>query len=283
MKSIRVMSQRAAEDFLRDYKPEGHTLVVSITDILAPPADIHVRHPLMRLLELKFDDSVATVGRMTAHQALSIWNILLRQPCDDIIVHCREGLSRSAAIGCILSWMSRTPITFSEDIHAVSPNKWVLHLMFAVFNAVRQSKGLWTPPEMPGTTPYAYLWKPQELRDMWDARRPMDEHFWVYAVNPSYVPSGTDTDCPWRHIKSGPVLLLTPPGDAPGMLRIMDDLPERGPAAPTDGYIVPFDAVGAGADKLALWYMGRKNFLTSQFDYWGMSSEGYAGFSQTYG
>jgi len=85
----------------------GSVCVVSITDVDTEPAVIN--HPEPQILRLCFNDfdriipDRSDLAYFTESHAMDISEFVHRQMCDNIVIHCEMGISRSPAIAAALA------------------------------------------------------------------------------------------------------------------------------------------------------------------------------------
>ena len=110
----------------------------AMISIMDHKRDCKQRYPAPRVLRLCFDDAVDTLfwqNLMTLEQARAIRDFVLQyqDEIDELIVHCTEGVSRSAAVaagtligcGCDDTWIWNDP--------RYRPNKYVYALVREAF------------------------------------------------------------------------------------------------------------------------------------------------------
>lgn len=98
--NIQVMSRAELKDF--DDKINQPTIIISITE--KNGEDLILKNPNIRsILHLKFDDEVEGDNIITDAQADQIKNFIQSNPCDNLIVQCFAGVSRSAGVAAAIS------------------------------------------------------------------------------------------------------------------------------------------------------------------------------------
>lgn len=92
--------------------PPANSLLISVFDRKSGPLPAH--HPDWgEVLELRFHDNLeGTLGLelFQESQAKQVFDLLARHPnCDEVVVHCDHGSSRSAAIALYLAGAHNVP------------------------------------------------------------------------------------------------------------------------------------------------------------------------------
>ena len=102
--NIEVMSRKEAVKMSFDLNVA--TVVISITDVEAEPANIHPnsKNNILAVLPLKFDDLDFGPTAMTEKDAEKIVNLINNLPdkCRHVVVHCEAGISRSAGVAAAI-------------------------------------------------------------------------------------------------------------------------------------------------------------------------------------
>lgn len=81
-----------------------NTIIISITEVDSPLALIDEKNPFIKgVLRLEFDDEVQGENIITDAQAAQVVEFINNRTCDNLIVHCFAGISRSAGMAAAIS------------------------------------------------------------------------------------------------------------------------------------------------------------------------------------
>ena len=138
--NINILSESEAINFYKDYNEESKCLLISITEEHEDVAfgykenvivfrthfsDIEKEVPTRKLTLMKFSQALELKCIIDEAIKLGIVNI---------IVHCKAGISRSGAVGCVLARYLNKSDSYLWKYGNIHPNKWVYRLMCEAFN-----------------------------------------------------------------------------------------------------------------------------------------------------
>ncbi len=198
-----IMSERAAIAFShdRDILP---TAIISIRDEGEPLVSFTPNPNILAVLHLNFYDSTEErYGSMTSEQADSVVEFVsdLPEAVEQIVIHCTEGISRSAAVCASLMRYFEGDDSLIWNDKRYHPNTRCYRLMLAAINRSQAKSGR---PQVFGRVYKGAFWF-RSLFELIPAKIPCD----IYGSS-SYDYTGEDITDPkraWRtlpeHITKG--------------------------------------------------------------------------------